>query len=82
MKRKRGRPKKTPFERVAKDPDAPKWPGNAYTIYVHDIYESVREKMEKEEAPKEGEAQHWRRQIIAEIGKMWRALSPEEKKVH
>ncbi|KAI9034056.1 hypothetical protein DFJ74DRAFT_4323 [Hyaloraphidium curvatum] len=85
-KKRRGRP---PGRRSKpkRDPDAPKRPGSAYTIFVQEKHAEVKARLEaelrEEEAAsgqeEEGGKSKVQKAVIGELGKIWKAMTDEEK---
>lgn len=83
-KRPRGRPSGTGRRtRTKKDPDAPKRPNSAYTLFVKEKHAEVRALKEKElegMPPEEGKNKI-QKEVIGELGRRWKGMSAEEKRV-
>lgn len=71
-------PKRKRRARTAKDPGAPKKPNSAYTLFVKENHPAVKKRMAEKMGEEKGRLQT---EIMKELGRMWGALSAEEKKV-
>ncbi|KAI9034054.1 hypothetical protein DFJ74DRAFT_3334 [Hyaloraphidium curvatum] len=91
VKRPRGRPRKDNSAKPRRDPLAPKRPGSAYTLFVHDRYPEVKARLAVENAAAAAAAAEAaatgadpgevsKTTVIAEVGRMWKALPPEERR--